>query len=64
MFVISWQGGMTGEVTLGRQTEFTVGEGRLAVDGKDGQGRGTVCLFIVALACCEESRLVGVCVNC
>jgi hypothetical protein len=24
MFVISWQGGTTGEVTFGRQTEFTV----------------------------------------
>jgi len=38
MLVISWQGGMTGVVTLGRQTEFTVGE-ELAVEGK-GKGYG------------------------
>ena len=33
MLVISWQGGMTGVVMLGRQTEFTVGE-ELAVVGE------------------------------
>jgi hypothetical protein len=58
-------GGRLGRVMLGRQTEFTVGEGRLAVVRKEGrEGYGTVCLFIVALAGCEEGGLVGVCVNC
>ena len=40
MFVISWQGGITGEVTFGRQTEFTV---RLELaDGGENGGRGGV----------------------
>jgi len=50
---------------LGRQTEFTVGDG-LAVVVKDEEEGGGVryALFIVALASCEEGGFVGVCVDC
>jgi hypothetical protein len=70
MFVISWQGGMTGEVTFGRQTEFTVvcvqsvrDEMRVRrerMGGNGGEGC-TVCFFSIrTLSCREECGLVDI----